>query len=149
MFNKDKISENYQKPHIIVQYLFIERAENQIKIINNDQGYQMGYFTINISGKFKNDNPLAFKKQVLDELNYSVKCHEFFKSKSISLEEYKFGLVDNDGKVREFKDMDEVFFAALTHSLRNLMIVGNNFNIKKFTKHEIFYDWFENYSNKV
>jgi hypothetical protein len=37
-YDKDKILENYVEPDIVVQYLFIERAENQIKAINDDQG---------------------------------------------------------------------------------------------------------------
>jgi hypothetical protein len=95
------------------------------------------------------DNLLAFKEQMLNELNYSVKSYESFKSKSISLNEYKFGLVDNDGMVKEFKDMDEIFFKALMHSLRNLMIVGDNFDIERFRTHDIFFEWFEKYTNKV
>ena len=81
-------------------------------------------------------------------MNYSVKNYEFFKFKSISLEEYKFELVDIDGKVSKFKDIYETFFIELMHSLRNLMTAGDNFNIEKFKFHEIFYEWFEHYTKK-
>ena len=33
-------------------------------------------------------------------------------------------------------------------SLRNFVICGNNFNIQRFKSHEIFLNWFENYTNK-
>jgi hypothetical protein len=38
---------------------------------------------------------LAFKTQILDELNYCVKIYEHYKSESIDLNEYKLRLVDN------------------------------------------------------
>jgi hypothetical protein len=44
--------------------------------------------------------------------------------------------------------MDELFFKALIGSLRNLIIVGINFNIEKFKTHEIFNRWFDNFTNK-
>ena len=87
--------------------------------------------------------------QLLDELNYSVKTYDHFKSETIDLNEYKFGLIDNDRNVTEFKLMNEKFFGALMDSLRNLMIVGNNFNIDKFKYHDIFNLWFNNYTNKI
>ncbi|MFW9948866.1 MAG: hypothetical protein ACFFKA_01915 [Candidatus Thorarchaeota archaeon] len=145
---REKILKNYVKPDIIVQYLFIERAEKQIKPINDDQGYQMGYFNILISGTFKNDNLLAFKTLLLDELKFSVKEYEVFKAESINLNEYKFGLVDNDRNIKEFNDMDESFFKALIDSLRNLIIVGNNFDVEKFKTHEIFNRWFDEFTNR-
>jgi len=149
MPNKDKILENVVEPDVVVEFIFIERAEKQIKPINDDQGYQMGFFNVFISGKFKNDNLLDFKTQLLNELNYSVKTYDHFNSEAIDLNEYKFGLVDNDRIVSEFKIMDEAFFKALMDSLRNLMIVGANFNIEKFKTHVIFYTWFDKYTNKI
>jgi len=149
MPNRDKILENYVEPDITVEYIFIERAEKQIKPINDDQGYLMGFFNVFISGMFKNDNLPDFKTQLLDELNYSVKTYDHFKSEVIDLNEYKFGLVDNERIVKEFKIMDETFFKALMDSLRNLMIVGTNFNIEKFKTHEIFNEWFDNYTNRI
>ncbi|MFW9824995.1 MAG: hypothetical protein ACFFE4_18790 [Candidatus Thorarchaeota archaeon] len=149
MPNKDKILENYVEPDVVIEYIFIERAEKQIKPINDDQGYTMGFFNIFLSGDFKNDNLLAFKSLLLNELNYSVKIYEHFKSEEIDLNEYKFGLVDNDRIVREFKIMDDAFFKALMNSLRNLMIVGTNFNIENFKTNDIFNQWFDNYTNRT
>jgi hypothetical protein len=45
--------------------------------------------------------------------------------------------------------MNEAFFKALMESLRNLMIVGTNFNIEKFKTHELFNQWFDNYTNRI
>lgn len=149
MPDKDNILENYVEPDVTVEYIFIERAEKQIKPINDDQGYLMGFFNVFISGEFKNDNVLAFKTQLLNELNYSVKTYDHFKSEAIDLSEYKFGLVNNDRIVTEFTIMNEAFFKALMESLRNLMIVGANFNIEKFKTHEIFNQWFDNYTNRI
>ena len=141
--------ENYVEPDIIVEYIFIEKAEYQIKPINDDQGYQMGFFNLFISGQYKNNNITAFKDLVLQELNYSIKSYEHFKSEKLDLNDYKFGIVDNERNVIEFDLMDEEFFKALISSLRNLMIVGKNFNIEKFIKHQLFDDWFDNYTNKA
>ena len=149
MPDKDNSLENYVEPDISIQYIFIERAEKQVKPINDDQGYLMGFFNVFISGEFKNDNVLAFKTQLLNELNYSVKTYDHFKSEAIDLSEYKFGLVNNDRIVTEFTIMNEAFFKALMDSLRNLMIVGANFNIEKFKTHEIFNQWFDNYTNRI
>ena len=149
MPEKDKILEIIIEPDITIEYIFIERAEKQVKPINDDQGYLMGFFNVFISGKFKNDNLPAFKTRVLDELNYSVKTYDHFTSEAIDLSEYKFGLVDNDRIVTEFILMDKAFFKALMESLRNLTIVGTNFNIEKFKTHELFNQWFDNYANRI
>ncbi|MBY9010743.1 MAG: hypothetical protein KGD70_00035 [Candidatus Lokiarchaeota archaeon] len=148
MPNKDKILENYREPDVIIEYIFIERAEKQIKPINDDQGYQMGYFNVFFSGTFKNDNFLSFKTQLIDELNYSVKTYDHFNSETVDLNCYKFGLVDNDRNVSEFKVLNEAFLKDLISSLRNLMIVGTNFAIEKFMSHDIFNRWFGNYTNR-
>ena len=149
MSDKDDILENYVEPDITIEYIFIERAEKQIKPINDDQGYLMGFINVFFSGEFKNDNLLMFKTQILNELNYCMKTYDHFKSESIDLSEYKFGLVNNDRIVTEFTIMNEAFFKALMESLRNLMIVGTNFNIEKFKFHEIFSEWFDNYTNRI
>ena len=73
MPDKDENLDNYIEHDITIEYIFIERAEKQVKPINDDQGYLMGFLNMFISGKFKNDNLRAFKTRVLDELNYSVK----------------------------------------------------------------------------
>ncbi len=149
MPDKDENLDNYIEQDIIIEYIFIERAEKQVKPINDDQGYLMGFFNVFISGKFKNDNLPVFGTRVLDELNYSVKTYDRFTSEAIDLSEYKFGLVDNDRIVTEFILMDEAFFKALMDSLRNMMIVGTNFNIEKFKTHELFNQWFDNYANRI
>jgi hypothetical protein len=147
--NENKILKNYKEPYITIEYLFIERANEQLKPINDDPGYQMGFFNIFISGTYKNDNVLAFKTRVIDELNYSLKTYDHFKSETIDLSNYKFGLVNNDREVIEFTAMDDVFFKVLMDSIRNLMIVGTNFEITKFKVHDIFNQWFDNYTIKT
>ena len=69
MHDKEKIMENYVEPDITVEYIFIENAIEQIKPINDDQGYLMGSFNLFISGQFKNNNLTAFKDLLLDEIN--------------------------------------------------------------------------------
>ena len=116
MPDEDKIIENYVEPDITIEYIFIEKAVTQIKPINDDQGYQMGFFSLFVSGKFKNDNLMDFKKLLLDELNYSVKTYEHFKSNKVNRGDYKFALVDNNKNVSEFTELDEKFFQALIAS---------------------------------
>jgi hypothetical protein len=38
MNDNDKILENYIEPDATVEYLFVEKAEEQVKVINDDQG---------------------------------------------------------------------------------------------------------------
>ena len=149
MPDEEKIIENYVEPDIIVEYIFIEKADKQIKPINDDQGYQIGFFDLFISGQFKNNNLTAFKDLLLDEINYSVKTYDHFKSEKVDLKDYKFGIVDNEKNVKEFDLMDEEFFNTLISSIRNLMIVGKNFNIEKFKEHQLFDKWFNKFSNRV
>ncbi len=148
MPDEEKILENYVEPDITVEYIFIEKADTQIKPINDDQGYQMGFFSLFVSGELKNNNLSDFKKLLLDELNYSVKTYDYFKSNKISLGDYKFALVDNNKIVSEFTVLDENFFQALLASQRNLMIVGENFIIENFLRDSLFYEWFEEYTNR-
>ena len=145
----DEEKDNYIEPDITVEYIFIEKAEEQIKPINDDQGYQMGFFNLFVSGTFKNNSLTDFKKLILFELDFSVKEYEHFKSEKIDLSDYKFALVDNDKHITEFDTMNEDFFNALLVSLRNLMIVGKNFKIESFKRHELFDEWFDNYTNRV
>jgi hypothetical protein len=149
MPNEDKILENYVEPDAVIEYIFIERADEQIKPINDDQGYQMGFINIFFSGNFKNNDLAAFKTQLIGELNYSLKTYDHFKTKAINLNLYKYGLVDNERKVIEFTEMNEAFFKVLMKSLRNLMIVGTNFDIENFKRHHIFNQWFDTYTNKI
>ncbi|NHJ20226.1 MAG: hypothetical protein EAX91_04720 [Candidatus Lokiarchaeota archaeon] len=149
MPDNDNTLENYVEPDAVIEYIFIERAEEQNKPINDDQGYIMGFFNIFFSGTFKNNYLAEFKNQILNELNYSLKTYDHFKSKAIDMTLYKFGLVDNERNITEFTEMSESFFKELIASLRNLMIVGNNFDIENFKRHHIFNQWFDTYTNKI
>ena len=62
IFDKDKIMDNYIEPDATVEYLFIEKAQQQIEVINDDQAYSMAYVYINFTGPFENNNLTAFKK---------------------------------------------------------------------------------------
>jgi len=148
MPDEDNILENYVEPDITIEYIFIEKRDTQIKPINNDQGYQMGFFSLFVSGEFRNDNLMDFKKLLLDELNYSIKTNDHFKSNKINLGDYKFALVDNNENISEFTELDEKFFQALIASKRNLMIVGKNFIIENFKHHHLFNKWFDEYTNR-
>jgi hypothetical protein len=87
MPDQDKVLKKNVEPDFTVEYIFIERAEKQVKPINDDQGYLMSFFNVFISGEFKNNNVLTFKTQLLNELNYSVKTYDHFKSEvSINLD---------------------------------------------------------------
>jgi len=149
MHEREKIIENYIEPDITIEYIFIEKAEKQIKPINDDQGYLMGFLNLFISGQLKNDNLEAFKDFIVNELNYSLKTYEHFKSENVDLNYYKFGLVDNEKNIKEFDIMDDEFFNALISSHRNLMLVGKNFDLEKFKHHKIFHEWFDKYSNRI
>lgn len=149
MPNNDNAIKNNVKPDAVIEYIFIERAEEQIKPFNNDQGYLMGFFNIFFSGTFKNNNLIVFKNQLINELNYSLKTYDHFKSKSFNMSLYKFGLIDSERNITEFTEMSESFFKELIASLRNLMIVGNNFDIENFKRHHIFNQWFDTYTNKI
>lgn len=146
--DEEKILENYVEPHATVEYLFIEKAEEQFKPINDDQGYLMAFMNIFFTGKFANNNLNAFKTLLLDELNYTLQESKNFNNKSVDLDDYKFYLIDNDKNATEFAVMDEQFYEALIASLRNLVIVGKNFDLAKFKHHDIFEEWFEKYSNR-
>ena len=149
MPDKEKILENYVEPDIIIEYFFIEKAENQIEPINDDQGYLMGFINLFSSGNFKNNNLEGFKQFLLDELNYSLKTYDHFKSELIVLEDYKFALIDNDQNFIEYGQLNKEFFDALITSLRNLMVVGKNFDITNFKRHHLFHEWFDNYTNRM
>jgi len=136
--------ENAESPLAKVEYIFVEKAKKQEKSINDDQGYLMGF--INVFSK--DDNFNSFKSLLHDELNFSVKSHNYFKNKEVDLNDYKFALVDNDKNFQTFEEIDKTFYQALKESLRNLLIVGKKFNIEEFKHLEIFDSWYENYSNR-
>ncbi|MFX1596487.1 MAG: hypothetical protein ACFFBK_10550, partial [Promethearchaeota archaeon] len=80
MPDEEKILEPYIEPDITIEYIFIEKADKQIKPINNDQGYLMGFFNLFITGTFKNDNLNDFKTMLLNELNYSLRTYDHYKT---------------------------------------------------------------------
>ncbi len=139
------IREKYIEPIATVEYLFIERADEQVKPINDDQGWLSGYFNIFNSGKDANDNLNDFKKLVVSELDYILKEYENFTEKTFILEKYVFYLVEKGQFAKEFSTFDELFYAALRSSSHNLMIVGNNFDVQAFSDHEIFRTWIKEY----
>ncbi len=149
IFDEEKVMDNFVEPDATVEYLFVEKAERQLKAINDDQGYIMAYMNIFFSGEFTNNTLKAFKTLLVDELNFSLHDSNYFKNKSVDLDDYKLYLIDNDKDTTEFAVIDEQFYEALMNSLRNLVIVGKNFDLEKFKHHEIFLEWFEKYSNRI
>jgi len=136
--------ENFESPDAKVEYLFIERVEKQEKTINDEQGYLIGFINL----FFKEVDYKSFKILIQDQLNLAVKYSDYFQNREINLDDYKFALVDNENNYQIFDVIDEFFYEALVASLRNLMIEGKNFDIEEFKYHDIFYDWYENYSNR-
>ncbi len=139
------VRENYIEPVATVEYLFIERADEQVKPLNDDQGWISGYFNIFSSGKDANDNLNDFKKLVVSELNYILNEYENFNEKEFIPEKHVFYLVENGKFVKEFIQIDDVFYTALRASSHNLMIVGTNFDVQAFSEHEIFRTWVKEY----
>jgi len=136
--------ENFESPDAKVEYLFIQRVEKQEKTINDEQGYLIGFINL----FFKEVDYKSFKILIQDQLNLAVKYSDYFQNREINLDDYKFALVDNENNYQIFDVIDEFFYEALVASLRNLMIEGKNFDIEEFKYHDIFYDWYENYSNR-
>ncbi len=145
---KESIEENYLTPDATVEYLFVEKAEMQLKPINDDQGYIMGFISLFFTGDFKNDDVESFTSLLLDELNLSVQDSDLFRTVSVNLKDYKFALVDNDKKITAFEVLDLHFYDALKASLRNLLIVGKNFDIEAFKHDDIFNEWYDEYTNR-
>ncbi len=140
------VRENYIEPVATVEYLFIEHADKQFTLINQDQGWISGYFNIfgNGSQDF-NDNWVEFKKLVVSELNYILAEYQNFNEKAFNPEKYLFYLVENGKFAKEFPNFDEIFYSALRSSSHNLMIVGKNFDVQAFADHEIFRTWVKEY----
>ncbi len=137
--------EKFVEPVATVEYLFVERAETQVKPLNDDQGWIGGFFNIFNSGADANDNPNEFKKLVVGELNSILVEYENFNEKTFVPEDYLFYLVENGNIAKEFSEFDEKFYAALRSSSHNLLIVGKNFDVQAFTGHEIFRTWVKEY----
>jgi hypothetical protein len=70
------------------------------------------------------------------------------KAKSVDFADYKFYLIDNEKNATKFAVLDEAFFDALLASLRNLVIVGENFDLEAFKEHTLFHEWFDKYNNR-
>ena len=136
--------KNFESPDAKVEYLFVERVEKQEKTINDEQGYLIGFINL----FFKKIDYKAFKTLVQEQLSLAVKYSDYFQNKEINLDDYQFVLVDNEKNFQVFDVIDEPFYDALVASLRNLLIVGKNFDVVDFKYHDIFYDWYENYSNR-
>jgi hypothetical protein len=147
-FDEDNILANYKEPDINIEYMFIEKAPEQVKVINDDQAYMYLHYAIMLNGKFSNDNVERVRKDILEELNYCVKTYDYFTSEKIDLGEYKLGIVDDDMNIAEHDAFDDHFYEALKASTRNFAIYGRNFDIHAFTHHDIFTKWFEKYTNR-
>jgi len=140
--------KNVRTSDLTVEYLFIENAEKQIKPINDDQGYVMGFINFFFDEGPSRDLLTYFQTTLLDELTYTAKYEEYFKKKSVNLDEYKFGIVDEMMNVKEYPILNSSCFAELLTSSKNLLIAGKNFSFDEFKAHEIFKVWFEKYCNK-
>ncbi len=145
----EKALDNYIEPIATVEYLFIEWADKQVKVLNDDQGWLSGYFNIFNKGTDANDNLTAFKNLVIKELNYILKEYENFNEKEFVHNNYVFYLVENGQFAKEFAQLDELFYAALRSSSHNLMIVGKNFDVQAFSDNEIFHTWVREFCHKV
>ncbi len=73
VFNKKKILKNYVEADAAVEYLFVEKAEKQVQVINDDQGYMMGYQNLYLSGPHANITWEKFRAEFLEELDWSPK----------------------------------------------------------------------------
>ncbi|MFX0070795.1 MAG: hypothetical protein ACFFAO_06870 [Candidatus Hermodarchaeota archaeon] len=148
MTDKDQIFENYVEPDATIEYFFLEKSEEHVRCVDNNRGYLYGFINISFSGEFKNDNVTSFRELIEDELNFCIKENEYFVSENIDFNDYKFGIVDNYENITEYEIMDEIFFSDLIKSLRNLLIVGKNYDWEEIKRHNIFHEWFEKYTNR-
>ncbi|MDD1778747.1 MAG: hypothetical protein LUQ65_11330 [Candidatus Helarchaeota archaeon] len=108
----------------------------------------MGNIFLNFTGEFADANLSGFKRQLHEDLNFSLQNLYNSKEKSVDFADYKFYLIDNDKNATEFAVLDDVFFDALLTSLRNVVIVGKNFDLGAFKEHSLFHEWFDKYSNR-
>ncbi len=141
--------KNYVDADAAVEYLFVEKADKQVKVINDVQGYIMGYQNLYLSGPHANITWEKFRAEFLEELDWSVQNEPYFTGKPLNIADYKFALIDNEQNSTEFTILDERFFDALMESLRNLVIVGENFDLESFKQHQIFQEWFNNHTNRA
>jgi len=81
-------------------------------------------------------------------LNFCVEEYDHFKTEKFVLDDYKFGLVDNDENITVHQHLDEEFYEILRASLGNLIIAGKNLDFERLKTHDLFREWFDKYSNR-
>ena len=145
--NDSSAFPSYNGPTFILKFLLIEKAEEQIKTINDDQAYLCGRINLFLYGPFHNMRYGAIKSYVPYEIEDSMKKNDSFMTKKFQEEDYKFALIEKDKSFNEFEEIDYKFYVAFLDSLKNLLIAGKNFDIEEFTHHEIFNEWFDNHAN--
>jgi hypothetical protein len=139
----------FQPERVIVEYLFIEYAEEQVKPINDDQGYQYGFINVLRSDFTRNDSLVAFRDFLFDDLNFSARTYEHFKKKSVKLTDYKFAIVESSGKITEYVAIDAKMANELGKAARGLMIVGKNLDLHAVQETATFRTWFETYVKRT
>ena len=144
----EEILKKAKKADLTVEYLFIEKAKIQEKVINDDQAYTMAFINFFLDKGEKRDSFIYFKELLNDELNFTIKSYDYFNIDNLNFEEYKYGIVDKKKKIKEYSSLNRKCFNELINTSRNLLIVGNNFDIEKFKEHEIFNEWFQKFCNK-
>ena len=145
----EEILKKAKKADVTVEYLFIEKAEVQEKVINDDQAYTMAFINFFLDKGEHRDNFTYFKELLRDELNFTINSYDHFNITEVNLEGYKYGIVDKKKKIKEYSTLNRKCFNELIKTSRNLLIVGTNFDIEKFKAHEIFTEWFQKFCNKT
>ncbi|NHI91245.1 MAG: hypothetical protein EAX96_01995 [Candidatus Lokiarchaeota archaeon] len=144
----EQILKKAEKADLTVEYLFIEKAEKQEKLINDNQAYSMGFINFfKVKGETR-DSFIYFKELLEDELNYTCKSYDHFNVKSFFLNDYKYIVVDKNKKMKSYSVFNRKCFNNLLKTSRNLLIVGKNFNFEHFKQNGIFNEWFEKFCNK-
>jgi hypothetical protein len=135
----------FQAEHLTVEYLFVEYAERQVAPINDDQGWQCGFMDVPKSDFEAPDSFAVFRDFLLDELNYCAKTCEQFKRKSVQPTDYRFAVVDANGRTTTSTALDAKLMKALRQGARGLMIIGRNMDLHAFQGTDVFRNWFETY----
>lgn len=146
MYDRVKRTLSSASPgRVIVEYLFIEYAERQVKPMNDDQGWQCGFINVPKSDFAQKDSVAEFRDFVLDELNFSARTYEQFKRKSVVLKDYKFAVVEPSGLMREYATLGAKLMKDLGKGARGLMVVGRNLDLHAIQETDVFHKWFETY----
>jgi hypothetical protein len=140
-----RILRNSQPEHVIVEYLFIEYAEEQAKPVNDDQGYQYGFINTLKSDFTRSDSLAEFRDFLFDDLSFSARTYDHFKRKSVELTDYKFAVVESSGKITEYAAIDAKMMNELGKAARGLMIVGKNLDLHAVQETATFRTWFDTY----